>query len=72
MSLARNPASSYIFSATTVAEAQAAVQELERQFTIPCGHCEGTGVMFLGDPGAIDTPEVTCDACNGKKRVWRK
>lgn len=55
----------------SVADAKAAVAELQRRFTVPCGHCDN-GIQFDGE--FIEEASIieTCSACNGTGRVWRQ
>jgi len=68
--LANPPSSHAISSITSVTEAKAAVAELERRFTRPCGHCDN-GIQFEGEFLEAASIVETCSACNGTGRVWR-
>ena len=71
-SLADTPPSGFILADTmSVTEAKAAVAELERRFTRPCGHCDN-GIQFDGEFLEAASIVETCSACNGTGRVWRQ
>jgi len=55
----------------TLEQARELVRQVEHKFGRKCQACEGTGVLFLGDPGAPDTQEVVCDSCDGRKWVLK-
>lgn len=66
------PPSGFILAdSMSVADAKAAVAELQRRFTVPCGHCDN-GIQFDGE--FIEEASIieTCSACNGTGRVWRQ
>ena len=34
-----------------------------------CGHCDGSGLLYSGDPSAINTPSSPCEACDGTGKL---
>ena len=71
-SLTKTPPSGFILAdSMSVADAKAAVAELQRRFTVPCEHCD-SGIQYEG-PSAVDaTYSEVCSACSGTGRVWAK